>query len=68
MLCLRSQTGRKRLIVPVRIGHVRTALKFAVCIGLGLFIASLPSGSILGIIGSVSLMAIGTVGCIETEA
>lgn len=52
----------------LKIAHVRTASKFSACLGIGLFIASLPSESILGIIGAVALIIIGTVGCIETEA
>jgi hypothetical protein len=46
---------------------MRTASKFAVLLGAGLFIASAPVCNVIGIIGSVSLFAVGTVGCIETE-
>lgn len=47
---------------------MRTASKFAVLIGVGLFIASAPVYTVTGIIGAVALVAFGTVGVIETEA
>lgn len=59
---------RKFHYKSLAIARARIASKFSVCLGIGLFIASLPSESILGIIGAVSLIIIGTVGCIETEA
>lgn len=48
--------------------HIRTASKLSVLIGTGLLIASWPVGTITGIIGAVTLIIVGTVGCIETEA
>lgn len=48
--------------------HIRTASEIAVLIGIGLFVASAPVWAITGIIGAVTLIAVGTVGCIETEA
>ena len=34
--------------------------EIAICIGIGLLIASLPSGSVLGMIGAVTLIIAGT--------
>lgn len=48
--------------------RIRTASIIAVCIGIGLFISSAPVAAATGIIGAVALIAVGTVGCIETEA
>lgn len=48
--------------------RIRTASKFAVLLGVCLFIASAPICTATGIIGSVALIAFGTVGVIETEA
>ena len=62
---LRQPRKPARRIKPFH--RLRTASKFSACLGIGLFIASLPSESILGIIGAAALVAIGTVGCIETE-
>lgn len=41
---------------------------FSAVLGAALFIASLPVTEITGIIGSIVLIVVGTVGCIETEA
>lgn len=40
----------------------------AVCIGVGLLIASFPSGSILGTIGALALIASGTVETLKEAA
>lgn len=48
--------------------RLRLASESAALIGTGLFIASAPIGTATGIIGAVTLIVVGTVGCIETEA
>ncbi|MFU0831721.1 MAG: hypothetical protein ACFWUC_07480 [Oscillospiraceae bacterium] len=48
--------------------HIRTASKAAVLIGTALFVASAPVFNVIGLIGSITLFATGTIGCIETEA
>ncbi|XOQ44270.1 MAG: hypothetical protein ACFWTN_07510 [Clostridium sp.] len=48
--------------------HIRLSSKIAVLVGVGLFVASAPVWAVTGIIGAVTLIATGTIGCIETEA
>jgi len=48
--------------------HIRLSSEIAVLVGVGLFVASAPVLAVTGIIGAVTLIAVGTVGCIETEA
>lgn len=48
--------------------RIRTAFILSVCIGVALFVVCAPISAIAGIVGAVTLIAVGTVGCIETEA
>lgn len=70
---LRKQAYGTRNLVGARVEQarspaMRTLSKISSIMGAALLIASLPVTEITGIIGSIALIAVGTVGCIETEA
>ena len=48
--------------------RIRIAAEFAVILGVGLLVASVPVEAVTGAIGAAALIIIGTIGCVESKA